>query len=184
MKSVVRTLAVLMLLGAAVSSTGCCTYWSDRHSDLKDAFDVGLTTSSKPGLSLYVGFLNVLSLGYSNVDGTIHGMAGRQTGAVPMRQDAYGFLLWGKERFGYGTFDAANPESPDAWGVGVIGLMQGPPPPSSQTINCPKMFHFGWIGVTLNCKFVQIADLMLGLFTLDIMGDDQGAAPSDEAQGD
>lgn len=179
MKAVVRTVAILLLVGTALSSAGCSSYWAKRHNDLKDAFDVGLTTSSEPGFSFYVGFLNVLSLGYSNVDGTIHGMAGRETGAVPMRQDAYGYLLWGKERFGYGTFDAANPESPEAWRVGVIGLIQGPRPPDSQKINCPKMFHFGWVGVTLNCKFVQIADLMLGLFTLDIMGDDQRPASAE-----
>jgi hypothetical protein len=105
-------------------------------------------------------------------------MAGRQTGSLAMRQDAYGLALWGQERFGYETFDPSNPQSPDAWKVGVLGLIQGPKPPQSQKINCPKMFHVGWIGVTLNCKFCQIADLLLGLTTIDIMGDDGRTEPA------
>ena len=143
MKAVVRTLAVLVLLGAAVSSTGCAAYWSNRGGDLMDVFDVGLTTSSEPGFSLYAGFMNVLTLGYSNVDGTIHGMAGRQVGSMAMRQNAYGLLLWGEEQFGYETFDRSDPQSPEAWRVGPIGLIQGPRPQGGQVVNCPKLFHLG-----------------------------------------
>jgi len=44
------------------------------------------------------------------------------------------------------------------------------------------MFHFGWVGMTLNCKFGQIADLLLGLWTIDIMGDDQHPEPEASGQ--
>ena len=177
MKAVVRTLAVGVLLAVMVQSAGCSTYWSNRGGDLMDIFDVGVTTSSEPGFSLYAGILNVLTLGYSNVDGTFFGMTAGQAGAVEMRQNAWGLLLWGKEQFGYESFDRSDPQSPEAWRVGVIGLIQGPGPRGDQVLNCPKMLHLGWIGLTINCSFSELADFLLGWGSLDIMGDDRPPAP-------
>jgi len=173
MKASVRTWALLGLLGIMASSTGCGNYWANRRNDVKDFFDVGVTTTSKPAFAFYVGFLNVLPVGYANVEGTLHGMGGGRTGAVPVRQRACGVLLWGKERFGYGEeFAPDDPGTPDAWRVGPLGLALGPRPPARQRVNCPKMFHFGWLGFTLNCKFGQLPDLILGFTTFDLSGDD------------
>ena len=58
--------------------------------------------------------------------------------------------------------------------MGVIGLVQGPGPTGGHVVNCPKLFHIGWIGLTLNCKFGEFADFLLGWTTVDVMGDDQG----------
>jgi len=152
-----------------------CTYAQDRSQDFTDIFDVGVTVSAKPQFSLYAGFLNILSLGYSNFDGTLLGMAGRHYGAIDARQNAAGLLLWGREQFGYEDFNADEPDSPTPWGVAIAG--RGARPPVGQIVNCPKMLHLGWVGLTVNCKLGQLADFLLGWTTLDIMGDD---APHDE----
>lgn len=166
-------LAVLVGLVAAVSflSSGCA-YLKNRGNDAVDIFDVGVTVSEKPQFSLYAGFFNVLPVGYSHMDGTLYGLAHRQVGAIPARHRTIGLLHWGQEQLGYQDFEAADPKSPPPYGVGWIGLIKGPPVPKRQIANCPKLLHLGWVGITLNCHFGELADFILGWTTLDIMGDD------------
>ncbi len=166
----------VVLLAGVLCLTGC-TYMKNRGSDFTDVFDAGVTVSKKPQFTLYANFLSLLSLGYAHFDGTLYGMADRHYGAVTAREHAAGLLVWGREQFGYETFDLADPESPPSWRVGLVGLPMGPAPPKGQTVNCPKMLHLGWVGITLNCKFGQLADFILGLTTLDIMGDDTAGRP-------
>ncbi|MGD2173972.1 MAG: hypothetical protein PVJ27_01105 [Candidatus Brocadiaceae bacterium] len=160
------------LLLVVLLSGGCATYWADRGNDALDILDAGVTVSAEPGFSLYGGFLNVFSLGYSHVDGTLLGTGGREVGGMEMRHNAGGLALWGYEQFGYRDFDATDPASPDPWRVGVIGLSQGPGPTDGQLVNCPKLLHLGWVGLMLNCKFGELADFLLGWATCDIMSDD------------
>jgi hypothetical protein len=160
-----------------LSCTGCA-YVQNRGNDLLDVVDVGVTVSKEPGVAVYAGFLNILSLGYSDVDGVLLGTGGRHVGAVDFRQNAGGLLLWGYEQFGYEDFDADDSDSPPPWGVAVAG--RGRRPPRGQIINCPKMVHLGWIGLTLNCKFGELADLLLGLTTFDFMGDDHAGEAADQ----
>jgi len=167
----------ILVVAAALSSTGCA-YLQNRGQDFTDIFDVGVTVSAKPQFTLYAGFLNILSVGYSDFDGTLLGMAGRSYGVVDARQNAGGLVLWGYEQFGYEDFEADDPDSPPAWGVAVAG--RGERPPKMQIINCPKMLHLGWIGLALNCKFGQLADFLVGWTTIDIMGDDAAGKPAAE----
>ncbi len=153
--------------------SGCSTaYWANRGNDALDIFDVGVTGSSTPQFGLYAGFLNVLSIGYSNFDGTLVGIGDRNVGGMPARQHATGLVLWGTEQFAYGEFSPANGGEPEAWRVGLMGLAEGPRPPRGQVLNCPKILHLGFVGLTLNCRFGELADFLLGWFTLDPMGDD------------
>ena len=169
------TLTVALLLTAMIACSGC-TYAKNRGNDALDILDVGVTTSKEPGFSLYAGFLNILSLGYSNVDGTLRGIGGGDTGAIPMRHNAAGALLWGREQMGYdGAFDPEDPESPQPHGVAPIGLLLGPLPSGRHAVDCPKLLHLGWVGLTLNCHFAELADFLLGWTTLDILGDDYAA---------
>ena len=46
-------------------------------------------------------------------------------------------------------------------------------------MNCPKLFHLGRVGLTLNCKFGEAADFLLGWLTVDIRADD-APAPAPE----
>jgi hypothetical protein len=143
-----------------------------RGNDALDIFDVGVTVSGKPGFSLYAGFLNIAALGYSHVDGTFLGIAGRDTGVMPVRNRAAGLFLWGREHFEYKDFDPAVEDMSKRYCVGLIGLIQGPGPRGRDVVNCPKLLHLGWVGITLNCHFAELADFLLGWTTLDFRGDD------------
>jgi len=161
-----------LLLAAGMLLCVGCADLGKRMADAKDMFNVGITVSRQPRFSFYIGFLNILSVGYSHVDGTILGLGGREFGAVPMRHNAVGLVLWGREQLGYEDVDMSDPNSPKPWCVGPVGLAKGPGPRKRDRVNCPKLFHLGWLGFTLNCKFGEIADFVLGWFGLDIMDDD------------
>ena len=169
-------MAGVVLLSALLCSTGC-SYMQKRGNDALDFVDLGITVSKKPGLSLYVGFVNVVSLGYSKVDGTLLGIAHRDAGALPMRHNASGILLQGREQLGYADVDREDPNSPEPWQVGIIPVVKGTNIPKHELLNCPKLLHLGWVGIALNCHFAELADFFLGWTTLDIMGDDGGASP-------
>jgi hypothetical protein len=172
MRSLVRTILFLLVAVVLCSNTGC-TYLINRGNDAADIFDVGITVSKEPQFGLYAGVLNLLTIGYSNFDGTLYGLGNRNFGAVTAREKAGGLLVRGHEQFGYEDFEVVDPESPLPWRVGFIGLIEGPRPPAGQIVNCPKILHLGWIGVSLNCKFGQLLDFVLGWTTIDIMGDDK-----------
>lgn len=162
------------LVAVLLACTGCA-YLRDRYNDATDMVDVGVTVSNRPSFACYLGFLNVLSLGYVDFDGTLLGLGNSEFGTLPARNHARGLLLWGEERLGYGAqFKPEDPETPPLWRVGVLGLIQGPVPSKEHTVNCPKILHLGWVGFMLNCKFGQWADFALGWTTLDIMNDDTG----------
>jgi len=167
---------ILLCLCVALSGSGC-TYMQHRGSDAAEMFDVGVTVSPQPAFACYCGILSVFSLGYSHVDGALYGLADGRAGAMQVRQNAAGVVLWGYEQLGYEQFDAADEDSPEPWKVGVIGLVEGPGPRGGQVVNCPKLVHVGWIGLTLNCKFGEMADFLVGWTTLDLMGDDQDQPP-------
>ena len=174
----------VILLALLTCSTGCA-YLKDRGNDALDFAELGVTVSKRPAFSLYVGFLNILSLGYSRMDGTLYGLARRDAGAVPVRQYAGGVLLWGEEQMGYwADFDPADPNSPEAWRVGPIGLIQGPGPDErDEVLNCPKLLHLGWVGLHLNCHLGELADFLLGWTTIDFMGDDTAGRDAVEESG-
>jgi hypothetical protein len=165
---------ILVVLLAGMLFNSGCAYLQNRGNDALDIFDVGITTSEEPQFALYAGFLNIAALGYSNVDGTLAGIGHRNVGVMQVRHHAAGILVYGDEQFGYdGDYNAADPNSPEPWRVGIVGLMEGPGPRNGQVVNCPKLLHLGWLGLTLNCKFGELADFILGLTTLDIMSDDR-----------
>lgn len=159
---------------------GGCAFMQKRGSDAQGMFDIGVTVSKKPHFALYAGFLNFLSIGYANNEGTLYGIGSGRPGAVPARQEAGGVILWGKERWVYEDLDPSDPDFPDPWKVGIIGLSKGPGPPKTEIANCPKLFHLGWIGITVNCKFAEIIDFLLGWATVDIMGDDEADGGEEE----
>ena len=169
----VSRVAVIAAVAVLLACTGC-TYVQNRGQDFTDVFDVGLTVSKEPQFSLYAGFLSILSLGYSNLDGTLLGMGGREYGVVTLRQNTWGLLLAGSEQFGYENFDPEDPESPAPWGAAVAGSWTDRP--AGQIINCPKLLHLGWIGLSINCKLGELADFLVGWTTFDIMGDDDKGA--------
>ncbi len=175
-----RRLAVLLLavLVMAPAFSGCA-YVKNRGNDALDILDIGVNVQKKPTLGLYLGVLAVLPVGYQDFDGHVVGLAGRSFGVVPARQHATGLILWGSEQFAYGdAFDIDDPESPPSWRVGALGLAEGPVPPPRDFISCPKVLQLGWVGVTVTCKPNELLDLVLGLFTVDMMEDDEFPRPA------
>ena len=170
----------ILVLAAVISGPGCA-YTQNRGQDFADIFDIGLTVSKKPQFSFYVGLFSTISIGYTNFDGTLLGMADRNYGVIDARHNAAGLILWGSEQFGYEDFDAADPESPASWGVGPFGWSSEGPMPATQVVNCPKMFHFGWIGITANCKWAEIGDFLVGWTTVDYMDDDDAGIKAEDA---
>ncbi len=162
----------------------------DRGNDFADMFAIGVTVSSKPQGSFYFSFFSFVTIGYSNFDGTLVGWGHRDGGFVPARQKAGGLLLWGYEQIGYrDEFQEDDPKTPEEWNVGPVGLFGGHPPPTAYRVTCDKMVHVGFIGVTFNCKWIQISDFLVGLTTVDILGDDTfskgvGKDPIPEKHGD
>ncbi len=159
-------LTVSMLCGSG------CAYLQNRGNDALDVLDIGVTASQKPKFALYASDLNIIAIGYSNVDGTLVGIGGRKVGVMPVRHHAGCIVLYGYEQFGYEDFIMEDPESPERWRVGLIALFEGPPPPKGQIANIPRMLHLGWIGVAFNVRLGELVDLILGFTTLDIMKDD------------
>ena len=94
----------------------------NRGNDALDVLDIGVTASKDPKFALYASDFSIIAIGYSNVDGTLVGIGGREVGAMPVRQHAGAVLLYGYERFGYEDFNMADPDSPEMWRVGLFGL--------------------------------------------------------------
>jgi hypothetical protein len=160
-----------LTLLAGVLCAGC-GYLQDRGNDALDIFDVGVTVSKDPGLSVYCGFNSILPVGFAYMDGWLLGSGGRHVGIVPARNRGIGLVLWGEEQIAYKDFDGNDPKSPPLRRVGILGLIQGPIPDRRNILACPKLLHLGWIGLTLNCKIGEAIDFLVGLTTIDIMKDD------------
>ncbi len=173
-KSISFRLGLVVVLAGILACSGC-SYVKSRATDFGDVFDIGVTVSNQPTFGLYIGFLDIISVGYSDFDGKLFGMANRHYGEINARQHATGFLFSGREQFGYEDFKADDPNSPTPWGAAIAG--RGSRPPKPQIVNCPKIIHLGWIGLTINCKFGELADFIVGLTTLDIMNDDTADKP-------
>jgi hypothetical protein len=167
---------------AMLLSSGCA-YMGKRGRDLADIIDIGVTTSSEPQFALYAGFLDLITVGYADVEGTLWGLGSRNVGAVQAVHKGGGLVLWGYEQIGHAPSDATATEFPKPYRVGVAALGDGialacadgkdvslPKPP--QVMNCPKFLHLGWFGIAIDCKPGELVDFLLGWTTLDLSGDD------------
>ena len=176
---------------ALAFGTGC-TYLRDRGLDATDILDAGITVSSKPGFAVYFDSLNVMPIGFSSVDGRLLGWGQRQVGALEFKDSAWGVLLVGEEQNRIGSFDPRNPHlmSPDAvrrleaagkplpveasrYSVGALGLSSNEePPPWPTFVSGRRNVHIGFLGIYLGIRPIDIGDFILGVFTLDPVGDD------------
>lgn len=166
-------IGMAFILAAALSASGCCSYLGNRANDFADMFTMGVTVSSKPKASLYVSLFSFIAVGWSNFDGTLVGWCNRDGGVLPARQKAGGLVVWGYERMGYrDEFKPEDPNTPAEWNVGLFGLCGETPPPRPYSIICNKWLHIGFIGLTMNCRWMEIVDFFVGFSTADIRGDD------------
>jgi len=160
----------LLLLAAvlAVSTFSGCGYLQARGNDALDIFDIGITVTKSPHVGIYTGFNSILALGYSDMDGYLLGLGHQHFGALHMRYNGAGSILEGYEQVGYEDYNAGDPKSPRARGMGLGLLYHDTPRSVSEALQCQKFVHLGWIGVNLNCKIGAILKFVVGLTTIDI----------------
>ena len=178
---------LLTVLTVCIMLSGCATpYMQNRGNDLKDILDIGLTVSKQPQFSLYLDFFNIVPLGYSHVDTdkvTKIGITHRDIGVVPYANKSWGALLWGEEYRGAEAFNPLDPHEArkdqadlterSSYKVGLVSLAgEGETPPTLQFLECERSLHLGWVGVHFLFRPVDLLDFVVGLTTVDILGDD------------
>ena len=170
-----RMLLVMVVLSTVTVLSSGCAYLKNRGNDLVDTFDMGITFTEKPRVGVFISFNSLLAAGYSNIDdGKLLGFAQRNVGWLDMRYQAAGALLYGYEQWGYDdNFDKNDPKSPKRRGDGLGLIDYESPKGFCEALQCGKILHLGFIGLNLNCRLGDIMDLVLGLTTLDICGDDK-----------
>jgi len=176
---------ILIALIICTILSGCASpYMKNRGNDLADIVDVGITANGgKPQFGLFLDFFNITPLGWSGVETTKIGLQHRHFGVMPYENKSWGLLLWGEELRGAEEFNPLDPhqarrdqsdltERP-AFDAGIVSLIEGDEtPPVVQFLECERGFHLGWIGLQVTCRPVDLLDFIIGLATLDILGDD------------
>jgi hypothetical protein len=93
------------LLGAGCSST----YMRNRGHDAMQCIDWGYVTTKKPNFAVFNDYFNAVPIGYSDFEGTFHGIGNGHCGSMPIRIQYWGLLAWGGVALQLGEFDINNP---------------------------------------------------------------------------
>jgi hypothetical protein len=100
-----RLLTLAATLAFLFAATGCASvgdYFEHRYRDFTRMIDLGITVSKKPQFGLYVNSLEIITAGYSNVDGYFIGWGGGQIGVTRMYNHCWA-LAYGEETIGWGS---------------------------------------------------------------------------------
>ena len=127
---------------AAVCAVGCgTTYMRNRGRDAMQMIDWGVVTSSKPCFGLTNDYFNVLPLGYTNVQGTFHGLGNCKCGSMPFQYHLWGALFWGSLKFQLDEFDPNSPFqfSPEK----IAALAAGTPLPTEA-----RRYNLGFVRIS------------------------------------
>ncbi|MBI4880339.1 MAG: hypothetical protein HY812_11875 [Planctomycetes bacterium] len=166
-----------VMLGA----TGCQalkpvgTYFVHRYQDFGEMAEFGFTVTATPQVGLYWNSLEALVAGYSEVDGWFVGLGGGQIGVTRHYNKCFG-LFASEENVGWGPgLDGENREQVISHrSGGLLGIIL--PPYDSGPDYTPACVHFfphiAYFGFVWNARYTQMIDFMLGIFTIDIAGDD------------
>jgi hypothetical protein len=160
----------ILLAACALNATGC-TYLKYRGEDALETFDIGVTLSKQPHLSLYACGASIITFGYSKFDGILLGMGGGFFGKVEHENKCWGngfygeeSLVWGKNRRPWKRYRHRQ---------GIQGaLSQRRVQPPAYFPACVHNFHLGWIGFVGNIRYTEMLDFILGFTTFDLAGDD------------
>jgi len=177
----------LLVLGVFIFTTvlSGCTYLRNRKNDALDMFDIGATVSKKPGLALYFDKpLQIIPMGFAHVDGKLIGIGRGRFGVHSYREKGAGYLVGGSLRRGVDNFDQQDPNSPQKYGTGLIGYLNGTtayqndpakdetgPGPKTRP-GCALTLHLGWVGFDFTCKPWNMLDFLVGWLGFDIGHDD------------
>ncbi len=127
------------LLGAGCSTT----YMKNRGRDAMRCIDWGVVTTRTPHFALFNDYFNVVPIGYSNLEGTFHGVGNSHFGAMPIRIQYWGVLAWGGMSCQVDEFDLNNPYqvSPDQ--VAALRAANQPLPTTT------PWYHTGFLRMAL-----------------------------------
>lgn len=131
-------LVLLAALAAALGASGCSrSFLEKRGRDARDMVDFGFTTSKKPCFAFYLpgDYFNLTPFGYSNIEGTFHGVGARQVGAMPIRDQCWGVLLWGSAKHQLGPFNPDEPRHIDPKKVAELKAAGKPLPTEAARYN-------------------------------------------------
>ena len=186
-----RLLALTATLALLFAATGCASvghYFEHRYRDFTRMIDLGVTVSKKPQLGLYWNSLEIVTVGYSNVDGYFIGWGGNQIGVTRMYNHCWAFA-YGEETIGWGPLldtecreDAIVRRRSGVLGIAssVVGfdptgdgVGNGP----DYTPACVHFLHLGYIGLAGNSRYAEMAQFVVGWFGLDITGHDGDRYP-------
>jgi len=135
--------------------------------------DLGFTFTTKPCIGLYWNSLDIITLGYSNIDGWFLGWGGGQFGVTRHYDKCYGFLI-SHEEHGWGKFDKNDKSTLNTRYGGWLGTILFPTKTTpAYTPACVHYFpHLGFVGLVWNARYTEMIDFVFGWFGLDIAGDD------------
>jgi hypothetical protein len=175
-----RIAVLLMLLVTVSGSVGCTAlgkvgratgrYLKYRAEDFAETFDVGITFTKRPTISLYACFASIVCLGYSHIDGHLLGMGGGQVGLIGLQTQCYGAMLRGQEYVLWSKPPRFRQYSHPMGLDSVLGAPMLPPPAYCPA--CTHYLHFLYIGVVANLKYAEMLDFILGFTTFDLACDD------------
>ena len=148
------------------------TYLDDRAKDALDIFAIGLSFTKTSQFALYADGASVVPIGFGRVDGYLCGIGNGNIGRMRFYQSSIGLMGWGYEEVAFGEFDKTDLTTVDYQGVGVLGLVMEPWGRPASAPSCIHTLHLGRVGLVLNLNYMQMVDLLLGLFGADIAGDD------------
>ena len=192
MKSLTSRLLLFVILGGVViTGAGCATsageYFTHRYNDFGDMVDVGITVTRTPQIGLYWNSLDLITIGYANIDGHFIGWGGGQIGKTRVYANCWG-LLYGHESIGWGRLldnparreEAIMHRRSNVVGIAssLVGLhvseahKQYRHPPDYTPACVHFIPHIAYVGLVWNARYMEIVDFALGWFGLDIAGDD------------
>ncbi len=200
-----RLLTLAGIVAVMLCASGCASvgsYFEHRYRDFTRMVDVGVTFSKKPQLGLYWNSLEILTLGYSNVEGYFVGWGGAQLGMTRMYHHCWAvpcFMVWtgtypvgasyGQETLGWGPLlDTDRREEvivrrrSGVLGIatGIVGwdpTRDGYGNGPDYTPACVHLIHLGYIGLAGDVRYTEIAQFVVGWFGLDITGHDGDRYP-------
>jgi hypothetical protein len=121
----VRAVLLIAVAASLCTMSGCAQYWRNRATDFSEMFDIGVTYSPETHWVFYNSFESILTVGYANYEATFYGWGGGQFGATPMYLNAWGALVYGKERIGWGDYDEDDTSTLYTQTVGLVGVPCG-----------------------------------------------------------
>jgi hypothetical protein len=105
--------------------------------------DWGYVTTKKPHFAVFNDYFNAVPTGYSNLEGTFHGIGNSRFGSMPIRIDYWGALVSGGTSFQLGEFDITSPFQVSPEEIAALRAANQPLPTTT------PWYHTGFLRMAL-----------------------------------